>query len=211
MAITRVQEISSFGNSATASCTYGTATTAGNLLIGVATQHEGSTSTTTLPTNWNYATSDNDGNGDFILIMYYPNAPSTTSVSISWDGNTFRWTMYLAEYSGIVATSPLDQSNTGTNSTTPTSGSITTSYPNSVVIVGFSTVSSQTFSSPTNSFTIVDQQSSGASAYLEYIATSSGTYSTTCSDGGTGANGVIANFIGSSPLSNLWDRLEHGL
>ena len=214
MAITRIQETSTHGLSSSPSVTYSSTTTAGNLLVAVLAAYDENIQGP-YPTGWNLATQNtNETNaGIFVCIMYAANAVAQNTVTFALTGSG-RWMMFVAEYSGIQAATPLDQNNyVNTPSGNPVTGNITTGYSSSLIIGALSTDGSTTWSSPTNSFNLVDQENGGAQSsacYLDYIALTSGTYSSSAS-GASGGNGVIANFIASGASFSGTDDISSQL
>lgn len=195
-AITRVQEISNTGQSTTPSATFSGASTSGNLLVAVIECNPSGYPITT-PTGWTAAVNNNNGNGNPIYIFYKANASATTTVSTTISAST-RWIMFIAEYSGCQTSSPLDQTATGTGPPGyENSGTLNTLYNKEVIVAGLDNAYGNVYSSPTGGFTLVDQQTNGASssaAYLDNIVSMTGSYSTSANDGGNG-NGVSASFI----------------
>lgn len=179
------------GSTSFAGQTFSSPTTAGNLLVAFVTATS-STSVTTAPSGWTIAVTDTSLPVS-ATILYRANAPSITSLTVTL-GGTATWTMSLAEYSGPT-TSPLDQ--IGSDSSGGTSGSVTTTSPNEIVIALLTKNAGQLFSSPTNGFTnekAIDLMGSSCSAvWLDKVVSSTGTYSTSFG-GGSPQGGVIASF-----------------
>lgn len=192
MAIVRVQQVSNQGTAGpTASATL-SATVSANLLIAVVITQGG---TASAPSGFSTAISNSNVNHIPIYLFYRANAPSSTTISSTVSGP--RWIMFLAEYSGISTTSPLDQTGSASTNTSPaSSGSVTTTSASELIVVGMSNNFADTYSSPTNSFNLLDQRTVGVNtggAYLDRIVSVASTYNTdaTCSNG---SNGVIASF-----------------
>lgn len=218
MAITRVQTVSgSSANVASPSsvaATWGSTTTAGNLLIA-AVYTAAVVSGFTTPSNWVLIGSAVTNTG--VLRLYYiANAAARSGAE------TFSWTalasaaasLTLIEYSGIAA-APLDQNNSSTGtSAAPATGSVTTLQASELVLgfVGQVTTSATaiSFSAPTGGFTLVGQQVTTNThsapstqvdlGLLEDIVSSTGTYSSGCTSNTNSTwSGIIASFIGAAP------------
>jgi TUP1-like enhancer of split len=193
----RVQFQQATGSGSPLSASFKSPTTPGNLLVAVATS---SASAINTPTSWLSAIAvPANSTGDFIQMFYFPNAPSTSNVSMTLVGTKSVWNLFIAEYfCPLSDPDPLDQTNSDVNTTTSTSGTITTTSAKSVTIVGFSNNQGFGYSDPSNSFTLVGQQQNNVtsgSAYLDFFSTSTGTYSTTCFSP-IGSTGIIADFGG---------------
>lgn len=206
-AITRNQEISAVGNSSSASATFGSASTSGNLLIAALSTYLQTVST---PTGWTLAVKNENVNGGFTYIFYKPAATSTTTISIPLTSG--RWILFIAEYSGIITSTPLDATGSATvvvvSPPTPAvSGNAVTSFANELVISLLGSNNSDTYSSPTGGFTLVDQDVTTfggtiatSAAYLDLISSTPGTYSTSANNF-SGGNGVIASFNAGTATS----------
>jgi hypothetical protein len=197
MAITRVQEISADGQSTTASATFGTASAPGNFLIALVAFRTG---TITGPSGFSSAINNSNSNGSVITIFYLPNAAAMTTITATCSNNT-RWVIVITEYSGILTSSPLDATGTGTAASgAAPSGNVTTAYTNELVVAGLADLSGNTYGSPTGGFTLVDQKANIniGCAYLDYFtAVNASTYSTSAGNA-DGGNGVIASFKSST-------------
>lgn len=199
MAIIRVQQTSAQGTGgATASATFGATSTAGNLLIALLAFQGGSI---VGPTGFTQAVNNTSVNGAATYLYYRENAPATNTLTFAFAPSP-HWTIFIAEYSGIVTSSSLDQTNSSTTTSTPaTSGSVTTTANDEVVIVGMGNKTANVYSSLTNSFNLLDQRQVSpdvSGGFFDRIVTSTGTYDTAATVSG-GANAVIASFIGVSP------------
>jgi hypothetical protein len=202
MAVTRVQEKSALGNSNSAAVTFSTGSTSGNFLIAMVAVLSG---TASAPTSFSTAVSNATSGAPFIYLFYEANAGSITTITSSLSASN-RWTMYIAEYSGVKTSSPLDQKNSANTASgsAPVTGNITTLYTNELIIAGLSTAGSNTFASPTGGFSLVDSNQTSvaltATAYLDLIAASTaGGYSTSANTT-TGGNGVISSFLSTSSV-----------
>jgi hypothetical protein len=209
MAIARVQEISAAGTATGTffpGATFNAPTQAGNLLIALVTTQPSALPVETIPaTGFISAINNTNADGAGTYLFYYPNAVSLSTVGFKCTLiGSHSWTIFIAEYQGILQSSPLDQTGSGQSAsgTIPT-GSISTTSAYELIIAGCSDLAGDTFSAPTNGFTLLDQQAIGsggtlqAGGYLELIVTSTGTYSSAITNtGSTGGNGIIASFKG---------------
>jgi hypothetical protein len=172
-----------FGGNATA--TFAAATTAGNLLIAVVTTS--ALGTVAAPSGWSTAVAATPGSGQRQSIFYRANAPATTTVTAATTG---RWSMEIAEYSGMGATPTVAATNTGTTD----SGAVTTTGA-ALLVAGLGNGLSTPPSGPSAGFAL---QSSGTvtaacSAFLWQYAAAAGTFTASCSTGTTSI-GTIAAF-----------------
>jgi hypothetical protein len=192
--IVRVQETHGQGNTSTATASFGSASTPGSLLIAVVIAVSGTTVTT--PTSFSSAVTSTTVGQPAVYFFYEPNAPSTTTITTSLSGST-RWVMFVAEYSGVVASTPLDQTGSANASTgNASTGNVNIGLAGEIIVGVIGTTGQNTYSSPTNGFNLVDQDQSGmlvSAAYLDLITTSLGTYGSTVTNT-SGGNGAIASF-----------------
>jgi len=188
--------------------TWSSATTSGNLLVAVVSngKNSGSPSNVTAPSGWTNAVTDrySPGGGPRITIFYRANAPSQTSTgnfSISGPGSAI--SIVVAEYSGIITSSPLDKTASSGNQLTalPVTGTTQNTTQSSELVIGAIGSRGGSALSPTNGFAIVDQINQGGNAgsaiFLQKIVSSTGTYgsSVTTSSSAQSA-GAIATFKG---------------
>ena len=141
-------------------------------------------------------------------IFYKVAAGTESSVSCS-GGASARWGIQLLEYSAMATSSPFDaaSSTTGT-SATPSSGSVTTTNANDLLVAGATIVANTSFTAWTNSFTQVNTFTNGGSTSLRTtygsasrIVTATGAYSTVGTAGASGAwIGQIAAFKMIPPI-----------
>ena len=172
MAITRVQTAS--GNNSTGgttvSATWGSATTNHNCLVAMIS-HLDSAITITIPTNthWQSVKTVTGGSSPTLRtqIFVWPDCGiQSGAVTFTLSASTAA-TIHIVEYSGVqrynnvsgVSTEILDgtTSSSGTGTTVGASSSGTTTDANDVLISVLNQVEVQTFSSPTQSFSIVNQ------------------------------------------------------
>ncbi len=186
------------GSSSPVAASWGSATTAGSLLLAILGS-DGDMGTVTPPSGgWTLYTNSSIQNGTQAECkIYYILNASSQSGSSSWsytgEASSNGVSLILAEYSGI-ATSSATDGNAVTNTQTATgsgvTGNFTTSNANDLLIAVFAeTVRSGTnFSSPTNSFVIEKQQAVVTGnlvpvrnlhhGFSDRIVSSTGTYST---------------------------------
>lgn len=181
--------------------TFDIASTAGNLLVAVI--GVSSDVTLTPPAGWSLAKTEvNTVEGS---IYYRENAPSATTITFSIATSPTSSTIIIAEYSGIATASPLDVtgSNTGSSASPSTGSAGPTNLQNELLIGGLSSNpngGTNTFSSPTNSFTLRAQiqelgDNLNSIALLDRIVSSVDTYSTGATLSQTAVwCGVIATF-----------------
>lgn len=207
-----MQSIAAANNNtgATVAPTWPGATTAGNLLIACVSAGRanaaGSAPTFTPPdVGWLEAVTDvcNPTGTRIRTSIYYKANASSESGSKTWTSTVFSGAcslgVVMAEYSGITASSPLDQTasaaDTNTASTTCGSGTTaTTAQARELAIAALRGGSA--LGSAGNGFTIQSQTSqSGFTALLDKLLTSTGTPSTSATYS-TGQNnvGCIATF-----------------
>jgi hypothetical protein len=105
--------------------------------------------------------------GDTIAMSYAKVSTNVTpTVTIANGGTTGHKTLLLAEFNGLVASSPLDQVSNCTNTlsvTSLTTGSVTTTVANEVIVAIFGTANGSTFTAGTN-YTLLSQQNPAPAA-----------------------------------------------
>jgi hypothetical protein len=216
VAIARVQKVNgSSVSTGPIAATWGSTTTAGNLLVAVVGMSATSGETITPPAGWTLAaggTGDNTSSSPHLLvsIYYIENAAARSgseSFSLSGTGVGGGW-IELLEYSGMgVTAGPVDKTtgNTGSSSSPSSGTTASTTTASEVWIAGFSTGSGITsFSSPTNSFAILDQTTFGTGlrgGALESIVSSTGAASTGVTSANAGWAGAIATFAAAGAAS----------
>ena len=190
MAASRIQTAkASNTSSTTVAATWGASTTAGNFLV--ATVLARSTSVVPVlsaPAGWTQAVVANNSVANYHTcgIFYYENAGAQSATgNFSATAAEQGMALVVAEYSGVLTASSLDQTvgygdNTSTTAhVTGTTG--TTTQANELVIAGIGS-GAGSYGTPTNGFTLVDQASEAGTnalvAFLEKSVTSTGTQST---------------------------------
>jgi hypothetical protein len=127
--ITRVQTGAEAAKKKSPSLTLPVASTAGNLLVAAINADPTNTSSTA-PAGWVSAVAVNQSTAGREEIWYYPNNPGgITSVTFTTAVNAVG---QLTEWSGVVASSPLDQTGSFATATTSTSATISTSAATTV-------------------------------------------------------------------------------
>lgn len=199
MAIAQVQKQRSQTNAASTTATFSSAATAGNLLVAIAYTNGNQSSLDvtgfTLAVKTNYS-----GTAASVGIWYKIASGGETGVTST--GMTI-CRLHIAEYSGIDPT-PIDQTNSNTQNTTTTisTGSITTTVADELIVTGAANVASSSGTrSWDNSFNVLYDDATGPRLLSgELIVSSVGTYSSTAtlhtSNSNSGA--VIASFKGVS-------------
>jgi hypothetical protein len=216
-AITRIQEagVVSGGLVNSIGVSFEEPTTPGDLLIAlISTTNIGAT-VSTMPSGWVEAVHRYDTSGNYVIIAYCANAPLTTT-NVTFGLNEFSWAvLVIAEYAGVDPSSPLDQTNSALGSGIAISGDITTTFSDTLVIVGLSGTFPAFTSPATNGFTLLIESSYGNSdeihsGYLELSTVGAGTYSTSMLENGSFCTGVIANFRSAPVVFNAQVALQPG-
>jgi hypothetical protein len=215
--ITRVQSAGASGQSQVSlTANWPQLTHAGNLLVAVVSASNGSypVASFTAATGWQLAAWTEWDNLK-TAIYYYPNCPGgRSSESFGTGANNYRdLTLQLAEYTGATAAAPLDQSATN-GSNAPSGGlvstgtTLTTSQAKELVVTALTSYSATSFTSPTNSFVKVQEQSVASdltTALHDRIVSAAGTYGHSATV--TGAAqwvGLVATFKAADPsISSL--------
>lgn len=167
MAITLVQSPNGVTGSTSVSVTWGSNTTAGNLLVAVvlARGGKGVVPTISAPSSsWIQATTVSPGSGSIRASIYYLEsaAAQSSTGNFTCSGSIGReMVLIVAEYSGLNYAGAKDgtATNSSAGSSTPDSGSATMGEAAELLVAGFCQHNSNsTFSAPTNSFTIEKQK-----------------------------------------------------
>ncbi len=217
-AITFVQTKNGNSNGATSvSATFDTAPTENNLLVAIVGNRDSSTAPTT-PSGWSVAISETSNTPGQVVFYKIAGASESSTVTVSNYGTSTNLGIHIYEYSGISTSSPLDQSNSANgNSATASTGSITTTYSDELLIAGLvSNDREASFSSWTNSFFerndfhITSGKPGDKSGFggADRIVSSTGSYSTSATVSGTGAwRGQIVSFKEAQTVPDLsWSR-----
>lgn len=188
------------GGSSPVSATFGTAATAGDLLIAVCGYN--ASSTLTAPSG--FTTAINQSGTVSLAIFYKVAAGTETTISCPFTGSGGSGVIMLYEFSGVRILNELDAVNTTAssgNSATASSGSVTTTNASDLLIAGMIADSSSTPGSWTSSFTTGLSGSVGGKPQTRtsyssgYLSTSSaGTFSSTVAIGSGNWRGQIAAF-----------------
>jgi len=122
----------------------------------------------------------NNGPAENTIASAHIGTTSTTNTCTS-GGSSPYWAPIIAEYSGVLASSPLDTTSSATGSGTAiTCGTLTTTNANDLLIVTVQLVGGATFSSPSSGFTIESQATQPgytASMMMDSVVSSTGSYS----------------------------------
>lgn len=214
MAIAFVQEAGATttgSTSTTLAATWGSATTAGNLLImGVCCGSNSLNITFTPPSGWTLLTAQLTANGGanpaVTGALYYKKNAASESGAKTFTFSSAVWaSLFLAEFSGCDVTAPLDQesSATSTGSTNCVTGTTTTTAVANELLVALTACNSNfTQTTPQNSFTLQDTQKSAAAGtarvsggFLYRIVSATGAYTTGVTLSSSNPNiGKIATF-----------------
>lgn len=190
-----VQTKSAAANSTTVSATFSPTAGVNHLLIAVCASRVNATlSVTGFTAAKNQAGTPSQG------IFYKVSAGTETTVTCTATA-TGRMAIHIYEYSGTLATAPLDTVNAVTstgNSTAVASGSLTTTNANDMIFAATSINSNSTYSAWSNTFTERNDLLSGTQLHTgaaDRYVTATGTYTTTATATATGAwRGQIAAF-----------------
>jgi len=194
-------------------------TTTGNLLVLAVYEGVNATSTIsvsdTAGNTWTQVNSYVTSSGDRFAMLYSLGASSITSVTATWSGNISATVpVVVIEFSGVATGTPLD-SNAGnpatssgtTNSTTLTSGALTTSNAVDVLIFGLGIGSTTTGMTAGTNFTLnANATTSNQRCSITYrivAATQSGaTTSDTWNTGSSNRTSIFAAFANVNQSSN---------
>lgn len=206
-AIVQVQKTTGSTTSGTSvAATFGAMPANGNLLIAIASNYAASTGPTT-PGGWTLIRDDSNNNPGIAMYFKVAGASEPTAVTVSGYGTSTRLGLQIFEYSGLLTSGVLDQSNfnSGTDSTLE-SGNVTTTQQLELVMVGTALQANSNYSSWSDSFT--EQQDFVVGTGGTRITTGSGdrivnaigTYSTVATAGTSGNwRTIIASFKGILP------------
>ncbi|MBT8331843.1 MAG: hypothetical protein KJP06_05890, partial [Deltaproteobacteria bacterium] len=213
-AITFVQTKNGNSNGATSvSATFDTAPTENNLLVAIVGNRDSSTAPTT-PSGWSVAISETGNTPGQVIFYKIAGVSEPSTVTVSNYGTSTNLGIHIYEYSGISTSSPLDQTNSANgNSATASTGSITTTYADELLIAGLvSNDREASFSSWANSFFerndfhISSGKPGDKSGFggADRIVSSTGTYSTSATVSGSGAwRGQIVSFKEAQTVPDL--------
>src|SRR3989344_6725230 len=209
-AIARVQQTSGSATANPVSATWVSSTTTGNLLVAqIITASDPGIIT---PPSGGWTLVDTIINANYTKLYYIENA-AAQSGSQSWaiTGDTSATQLIMAEYSGVATSGALDQYSTVTGvDTTLTTPTVNTTTADQLLIGVFGNGStSESFSSPTNSFSIYAQGTVGlapasSGAFVDRIVSSTGSYSAgVTGTGGSAWGSIIATFKAASSTSSI--------
>lgn len=162
MAITRVQVATNTSSGATSiTGTFGSALGSHPLLVAIVATR--GNPTITAPTEFGWRVYASTTSANLSLSIFYWVDPPSNQLAYQFNLSTSqKATIHLIEYSGAnIYDSPYSQTQdgsttaAGTGTTTGASSSSNTTDVNDVMITGHTCVNSQTYSAPTNSFSIV--------------------------------------------------------
>lgn len=215
MAVSRTQA------SAVATSTGGTtvapswpgATTAGALLVACVGVCGTGTAGTVTPPDGSWTTADTvypGSNAPRAYIFYKANASSESGSKTFTNSQTDDMWAVMVEYAGAATSSPLDvfanNGSTGGSSTADSGTTGATGQADEVAVAILISRNTNTYSSPTNSFSLVDQGQSGNGTaaeavdgcWLEKILSSTGAQNVSTTNTSRPWTGVIATFKAAS-------------
>lgn len=210
MAAALVQSKTATGTT-TASATWDSATTAGNILIAVYSYD--ADADPGLPTGWTLAKRSGVAGppAKSTVIAYKENASSQSSTG-NFSGAVAESCLVVAEFSGVATSSSLDKtaSTSGSGTTASSGTTATTAQATELLICGYGDAA-QVFSNPTASFSIIAQVGNvGIRNCMTYLVVSSTNgYSSDITLAGSVAwQGAIATFkevasVGGLPTTRL--------
>jgi hypothetical protein len=187
--IALVQSTNAAANSSSVTGTYGSATTAGNLLI--ATAYTNGTGSTLAISGWTAGPNLSYSGGAQQLALFYKVASGSETTVALTGGNTI-CRLHIAEFSGLANPVVTDGSNTNTasSSTTIATGNITTALPTDLLITAAGTSTGESGSqSWDSSFSTLQADSTSFRLFSGYRTVSAtGTYGPTATIGTTATN-----------------------
>jgi len=203
MAIAYVNGVGNYGTlSATTIAAPAANHTTGNLLVvfvGTDFTYTVSSIADTAGNTYIYVTRIQSPQTGSIIECWYANnitGNASNVVTATYSGTTTDRTIIVDQYSGCDTTAPLDQYNTGWgNSDTPTTGNITTTAADEVLVAGVHVYNLGTFTAGTNYTlrTLTDPvPSKGASE--DRIVSATGTYNATFLNGSQYWVTIVASF-----------------
>jgi hypothetical protein len=168
-------------------------TQAGSLLVAVISASDvAPIGAFTPPVGWQLANTNSYSNIK-TSIYYYPNNPGGRTAETFYLTNYPDSTLDLIEYTGVMATSPLDKTAIDEGSApigmvvVDTGTTQPTAKPREVVVTALTTYAQTSFTTPTNSFVKIDEQSvlyHLTTAVHESLVTSTGSYGHSANVGG---------------------------
>jgi hypothetical protein len=220
MAITLVQKKSGTGTGSSVSATWPATTTAGNLLVILVSGVNGSDFNINTPTNFTDVDEGIKTGPPYVhaKLFYRENAPASSgSQSVSFSASITGGAIEIAEYSGIATSGSLDKhnNNNGSGTALDSGTTATTTQANELWLAVLANGNTNnTFSSPTNGFTIEDTASSASQgpsqAFLDKIVSSTGAADAGCTGSATGNwAGAIGTFLAAAatfPFGRWLDR-----
>ena len=173
-------------------------------------------STITAPSGFSTAKNENGTPSQGIFYKVATGSEGTTALSCGGGTTSTRWGMQIYEYNHMATSSPLNAVNSAssTGSTSPaSSGSVTTTQGDDLLIAGITVNTSTALSAWTNSFTQEENMTIGGGTKVAYggadhIVTTTGTYSTAATSGNAAWRGQIAAFKEATPVSLTVDVVD---
>lgn len=163
--------ISPTNANATGTCNWPGATTLGNHLVLTVSVSGGSSTTINTPAGWTVGPTIFNGVNVRIATFYIENSASRSGTQSVTFSSAVDSVVSLAEYSGVAKSASLGATNTNTgSSSTPSSGTITTQAPNSLLVAVLCGVAVAAFppqSSPTGGFTLEQTAQAGLLTFVD--------------------------------------------
>lgn len=198
-------------------------TTTGNLLVLAVYEGVNSTSTMsvtdTAGNTWIQAGGYVTSSGDRFCMFYCPNHTSVTSVTATWSGSINATVpVVVIEFSGVATGTPLDANGTnpatssGTSAATSlTSGSLSTSNANDVLIFGLGIGTTNTGMTPGLNYTLnTNAKTSNQRCAITYRIVSTTQTNTTTSDSwntnASSRTSVLAAFADTNQFAFIPDE-----
>jgi parallel beta-helix repeat protein len=189
------------------SASYPTPPMPNNLLIAIASNRDSRNVNT--PTGWSVAIAETNIAPGQAIFYKFAGPSEPTNVTVTYSGGSTRLGLRVYEYCNIDSSvAPLTGSASGPSGTIVSSGNVTTSLDDSLVVAGLVSNAETTFSTWTNGFSeLHDFANIGGGGRSSYTAAdlhvgAAGTYSTTATAGLTGAwRGQIIAFAKRLPLT----------
>lgn len=190
----------------TVRATFAAGATTNNLIIAICGAQDSSTLSISAPAG--FSTAINQAGTPSQGIFYLVAAGGETNIDCDSTAST-RLGLHIYEYSGLATSGVLDATGSATGtSSSPSSGSVTTTNANNLLIAGVTTNANTSFSAWSDSFTERNDFANGGapgsrSTYggADRNVTATGTYSTIATAGASGAwRGQIAAF--KEPTAN---------
>lgn len=196
------------------SVSFGSGPVAGDLLVAICGAN--TASSITAPSGFVAAKNEATAPAQGIFYKVATGSEGTAALSCGGGATSTRWGMQIYEYSHMATSTPLDAVNSGSSNgsgTTASSGSVTATNANDLLIVGITSANSTAPSTWTSSFTQEASMTIGGGTKMAFggadlIVAAAGTYSTTAKVGNAAWRGQIAAFKEQTPVALLADIVD---